>query len=68
MSETNTFKTRLQEEKAQLGERLVKLKTFLDGEKIKELEQPHQALLRVQYAAMCTYWECLESRYSMLPD
>ena len=61
------FKTRLLVEKTQLWERIDKLKTFLNGEKIKELEEPHQALLRVQYAAMCTYFECLESRFHMLP-
>lgn len=60
------FKTRLIEEIGQLSEKMTKLRTFLDGEKIKELEAYAVTLLRIQYAAMFTYWECLNARLSTL--
>jgi hypothetical protein len=62
------YKQKLMEEKTQLAERIVSLKAFNEGEKFKEKSRHHQSLLRVQYGAMVTYWECLNARYDALPD
>ena len=56
------FKERLQEEKAQLEERLNKLDTFLQSEKVKEIDDVQKALLQVQATAMNTYLQCLLER------
>jgi len=56
------FKERLQEEKAQLEERLNKLDAFLQSEKVKEIDDVQKALLQVQATAMNTYLQCLLER------
>lgn len=60
------FKERLQEEKAQLEERLNKLDTFLQSEKVKEIDHVQKALLQVQSTAMNTYLQCLLERLERL--
>lgn len=60
------FKERLQEEKAQLEERLNKLDTFLQSEKVKEIDDVQKALLQVQATAMNTYLQCLLERIERL--
>ena len=60
------FKERLQEEKAQLEERLNKLDTFLQSEKVKEIDDVQKALLQVQATAMNTYLQCLLERLERL--
>ena len=60
------FKERLQEEKAQLEERLNKLDAFLQSEKVKEIDDVQKALLKVQATAMNTYLQCLSERLERL--
>ena len=60
------FKERLQAEKAQLEERLNKLDTFLESEKVKEIDDVQKALLKVQATAMNTYLQCLLERLERL--
>lgn len=60
------FKERLQEEKAQLEERLNRLDTFLQSEKVKEIDDVQKALLQVQATAMNTYLQCLLERLERL--
>ena len=60
------FKERLQEEKAQLEERLNKLDAFLESEKVKEIDDVQKALLQVQATAMNTYLQCLKERIERL--
>jgi hypothetical protein len=60
------FKERLQEEKAQLEERLNKLDAFLQSEKVKEIDDVQKALLQVQATAMNTYLQCLLERLERL--
>ena len=60
------FKTRLDEEKAQLEEQLNKLDSFLMSEKVKEIDDVQKALLQVQATAMNTYLQCLKERIERL--
>lgn len=62
----NDFITRLQEEKAQLEERLDKLDSFLLSEKVEGIDDVQRALLQVQATAMNTYLQCLKERLQRL--
>jgi len=62
------FITRLQEEKAQLDDRLGKLSGSIDGGKILTIDTVQQSLLRIQAEAMRTYSECLYQRLQQLSD
>ena len=60
------FKTRLIAEQKELEEKLTKLNTFNEGEKVKELDYVQRTLLIIQAGAMYTYNECLKARISIL--
>ena len=60
------FKTRLETEKVELGEKLDKLDAFLVSEKVKDIDDVHKALLQVQATAMNTYLQCLKERIERL--
>ena len=60
------FKTRLIAEQKELEEKLTKLNTFNEGEKVKELDSVQRTLLIIQAGAMYTYNECLKARISIL--
>lgn len=60
------FEQRLHEEHAQLKGRLTALSDFLGSEKFKALDTEHQVLLRVQHAAMVSYWSVLCERIELL--
>ena len=60
------FKTRLIVEQKELEEKLTKLNTFNEGEKVKELDYVQRTLLIIQAGAMYTYNECLKARISIL--
>ena len=60
------FKTRLITEQKELEEKLTKLNTFNEGEKVKELNSVQRTLLIIQAGAMYTYNECLKARISIL--
>jgi len=60
------FKTRLIAEQKELEEKLTKLNTFNEGEKVKELDSVQRTLLLIQAGAMYTYNECLKARISIL--
>ena len=60
------FKTRLIAEQKELEEKLTKLNTFNEGEKVKELNSVQRTLLIIQAGAMYTYNECLKARISIL--
>ena len=60
------FKTRLVQEQKELEEKLTKLNTFNEGEKVKELDSVQRTLLIIQAGAMYTYNECLKARISIL--
>jgi hypothetical protein len=62
----NDFKTRLENEKFELDERLDKLDAFLVSDKIKEVDDVQKALLQVQAVAMNTYLQCLKERIERL--
>ena len=53
---------RVMEEKAQLGEKLIKLRMFLDGETYKKLPSEDRILLSRQCEAMEEYYEVLTER------
>ena len=55
-------KNRLIEEKAQLSERLEKLRNFIASEKFQEIDPVQMTLLNVQIKAMETYSQCLLER------
>lgn len=60
------FKTRLIAEQKELEEKLTKLNTFNEGEKVKELDSTQRTLLLIQAGAMYTYNECLKGRIALL--
>lgn len=60
------FKTRLQDEKQHLDERLGKLKTFLGTTAYTELPERQQDLLMEQSIVMTSYSDILEERLSLL--
>ena len=60
------FKTRLITEQKELEEKLTKLNTFNEGEKVKELDSVQRTLLLIQAGAMYTYNECLKGRIALL--
>ena len=56
------FKTRLQTEKNELGEKLVKLQSFFPSDTFINLDCLEKSLLRRQERAMEVYLDCLEKR------
>lgn len=58
----STFKERLIEEKAQLSEKLEKLRDFIASEKFQEIDSVQMTLLNIQVKAMETYSQCLLER------
>ena len=64
--ETSTFLTRLRDEKAQLADRIDKLKTFASSPRIIALDSAQQELLTKQLHAMEIYDEILRVRLSLI--
>lgn len=63
------FMDRLISEESELGDKLIKLSTFIsDEEKFKSIDKEQQALLRIQQQAMHTYAQCLNQRIIHLQD
>lgn len=60
------FKTRLLEEKAQLDERLEKLKAFQTSDAFQNISPIQQTLLNIQADAMATYSQVLLERIAWL--
>ena len=60
------FKTRLETEKVELEEKLDKLDAFLVSEKVKDIDDVQETLLKVQATAMNTYLQCLKERIERL--
>lgn len=58
----STFKERLTAEKAELSEKLEKLRAFIASEKFKEIDPVQMTLLNIQVKAMETYSQCLLER------
>lgn len=56
------FKTRLLEEKQQLDDKIEKLNSFLDSDKVGEIDVVQLTLLNVQVKAMKTYSQILLER------
>lgn len=56
------FKDRLLVEQKELLEKIVKLKSFVQSEKIDAVRPVQHVLLKVQLKAMETYSECLTQR------
>lgn len=57
-----TFHDRLLNEKKELDERVEKLKTFLNSEKVQTIEPVQGSLLQIQLLSMETYSRCLAER------
>ena len=60
------FQTRLETEQVDLEDRLNKLDNFLMSEKVKEIDDVQQSLLKIQATAMNTYNQCLKERLERL--
>ena len=60
------FKTRLIDEQKQLEEKLNKLNTFNQSEKVITIDPVQKDLLIIQAGAMYTYNECLKARIERL--
>jgi hypothetical protein len=60
------FRTRLNEEYAQLGEKLEKLNAFLQGEHLAGLPPAQQDLLKKQVIHMTDYYNVLKERIDLL--
>jgi hypothetical protein len=58
--------TKLRTEKGELGAKILRLKGFTESEKFQQIDPMQQKLLKIQYGAMVTYWECLEARTELL--
>lgn len=60
------FKTRLEEEKAQLNERIAKLEAFQQSTGYAEIDSVQMTLLNCQVHAMRTYGQILLERIARL--
>ena len=56
------FKTRLTEEKAELSEKMEKLRAFIASEDFTKIDNVQMTLLNIQIKAMETYSQCLLER------
>jgi len=59
---------RILEEKAQLDERLLKLKSFIESDAFKQIDPVQQDLLIIQKRAMETYSSCLDARITRISN
>lgn len=62
----STFYDRLLNEKKELDEKWIKLKSFLESDKIIDLNPVQISLLNIQEKAMATYSQILAERLSWL--
>jgi hypothetical protein len=62
----STFYDRLLAEKTELDERREKLVSFLESEKVKDIEPLQISLLNVQSQAMLTYSQVLAERIAWI--
>lgn len=60
------FKTRLETEQSELGEKIEKLSTFIDNDKFKSVAENQQGLLKRQLQVMKDYKAILDERISLL--
>jgi len=58
----NDFKTRLENEKLELDEKIIKLSLFLISPEYQKIDNVQQTLLNIQLPAMETYSQCLLER------
>jgi len=58
----NDFRSRLIDETRVLNDKLIKLRTFNNSKRIRDLSTKQQALLREQEKVMHRYHEILETR------
>lgn len=56
------LKTKLEQEKRELDEKMERLNNFLMSDKANQIEDVQRALLHVQSIAMNTYSQCLLER------
>jgi len=56
------LKKRLEVEKAELSEKLCKLRKFIASEEFQEIDDVQMTLLNIQIKAMETYSQCLLER------
>ena len=61
-----SFKSRLDDEQAQLEEKLKKLDVFLMSDKANGINEIQLSLLRIQKTAMTTYLSILNERIKLL--
>lgn len=60
------LKTKLEQEKRELDEKLERLDNFLKSDEANQIEDVQRAILHVQAAAMNTYSQCLLERIARL--
>lgn len=60
------FKSRLNDEKAELDSKIEKLDSFLGSENVKNIDSVQVSLLNVQSQAMKTYSQILLERITLL--
>ena len=53
------FKSRLIDEKTQLNEKIIKLKSFLKSKEVSKIDNIQRDLLTIQFDAMTTYLRIL---------
>lgn len=61
-----SLKTKLEQEKRELDEKVERLNNFLMSDKVNQIEDVQRALLHVQSIAMNTYSQCLLERITRL--
>lgn len=64
--EQNTFMDRLIEEREQIQGRLNKLVPFIMSEAFNKIDQTQRSILKIQAAAMETYFTCLHERIKLI--
>ena len=62
VNKMNDFRSRLIDETRVLNDKLIKLRTFNNSKRIRDLSTKQQALLREQEKVMHRYHEILETR------
>ena len=62
----DNFRTRLFYEHLELGQRINKLKAFIDSDEYKTLPDVDRLDLQAQYSAMLRYYEILDRRTARL--
>lgn len=65
---SSDLQRRLEEEIAELEEKMISLRDFIKGERFKAIDPDHQELLKQQIHIMNMYYSILEDRIELVTE